>query len=145
MTNGTKPVNETEKGTGYYISFSTEVTGTEFYIPNLRHFTVYEIFVQACREKTNEELDKAPACSSKNIKTHRTLKKKGADDIKQIEIKNQSLGMVSLTWTEPDFPNGLIFCYTIEYKKVDNENVGFSIGEVCSTMCFFSPRQTKNI
>ncbi|XP_044256884.1 insulin-like receptor [Tribolium madens] len=121
-SNTNRILNETEPGTGVYISFSTEVTGTEFYMPNLRHYTVYEINVQACREKTNDKLDTAPFCSSRNMKTHRTLKKKGADDIKQIEIKNQSLGMVSLTWKEPDAPNGLIYCYIIEYKNLDKEN-----------------------
>lgn len=107
-------------------TFSFEVYEPEYYITKLHHFTDYDIFVQACRERTNNTNDdKSNYCSNTSVKSYRTLKKKGADDIKQVQITNQSWEMVSITWKEPEDPNGVIICYTIEYKKQDNENVLF--------------------
>ena len=103
---------------------SIEVKGTEYYLKDLHHFTVYEISVEACREHSKESEDtSSDLCSNTSIRTFRTLKKTGADDIKQVLVTNQSVDTVSITWKEPEDPNGYIVCYTIEYKKVDNENV----------------------
>jgi insulin receptor len=114
--------NVTDNATKMYISFSIEVSGTEFYLTKLHHFTQYEVNVQACREKSKEREDTSSPCSNTSSKFHRTMQKKGADDIKHVQVTNQSLEMVSITWKEPEDPNGVILCYTIEYKKLDNEN-----------------------
>lgn len=96
----------------------------EFFLTNLHHYTFYDIYVQACREiEGNDDLESS--CSSTSIRTARTMHREGADDIKSVHITNQSLEIVSVTWREPEDPNGVIFSYTIEYKRLDNENVKY--------------------
>ncbi|RZC43079.1 insulin-like receptor [Asbolus verrucosus] len=122
-TNNNDIKNSTENGTNVWASFSFKVYGkTEFFVSNLHHFTNYAIHVQACRAKSNDTNDKGNYCSTSSVKQARTLMKEGADDIKQVQITNQSLEMVSITWKEPEDPNGVILSYTIEYRKLDNEN-----------------------
>jgi hypothetical protein len=123
--------------TKMYISFSIEVSGTEFYLTKLHHFTQYEVNVQACREKSKEREDTSSPCSNTSSKFHRTMQKKGADDIKHVQVTNQSMEMVSITWKEPEDPNGVILCYTIEYKKLDNENVTVLVVLYCFSYLLF--------
>nr|BBI47313.1 insulin-like peptide receptor 1 [Gnatocerus cornutus] len=115
--------NETDPKSGRWISFSFKVEGrTDKYVGNLQHFAAYQISVRACREKSSSKEDKTEPCSNTSLNTYKTLKKHDADDIKQVQVTNQSLDMVSITWEVPKDPNGIILCYTIEYKKLDNEN-----------------------
>ncbi|XP_048513218.1 insulin-like receptor [Athalia rosae] len=122
---------------GSYIVFNRTVYGqTIFSMKNLRHFAVYTIEVQACREPVpNDTLNSC--CSTKSIKTARTLPIDSADDIPQNSFKynvvvgNNSESTVNLWWKEPPDPNGLIVSYQIEYKNIDIQNVKSLI--VCMT------------
>ncbi|KAB0801173.1 hypothetical protein PPYR_05527 [Photinus pyralis] len=115
--------NVTENGTDIWVSFNFPVYGTtELYLTKLHHFTVYNIHVQACREKEGPS-DKKESCSDISIVTARTQKKAGADNVTNVRVTNQSLNMVTLAWKEPVNPNGLILTYQIEYKRMDVENL----------------------
>lgn len=64
--------NMTENGTDLWESFSFKIYGkTEFYLNNLHHYTLYDIYVQACREREGST-DEENNCSSTSIKTVRT-------------------------------------------------------------------------
>ncbi|XP_018333468.1 insulin-like receptor [Agrilus planipennis] len=106
--------------------FFFNVTGkTDIYITNVRHYANYYIFISACREKESEENYETYLlrnCSEDAIASARTEKKPGADNITNLRVTNNSLGMVSLTWDEPAYPNGVILTYIVEYKRVDNKN-----------------------
>lgn len=115
--------NVTENGTDIWVSFNFPVYGkTELYLTKLHHFTVYNLHVQACREKEGS-FDKKESCSDISIVTARTQKKAGADNVTNVHVTNQSLNMVTLAWKEPVNPNGLILTYQIEYKRMDVENL----------------------
>lgn len=95
---------------------------------NLRHFAAYNIEVQACRERVGNDT-KSRNCSTKSMKTYRTLAMDSADNIPLDSFKvkpsgeNNSLTIITLSWDEPSQPNGLIVTYQIEYKRVDIKNV----------------------
>lgn len=61
----------------------------------------------------------------------RVIVAEGADNITDINVKvqqaNQSLGVVRLDWLEPLKPNGLVVTFHIQYKRIDIENVSFTI------------------
>lgn len=103
------------------------ITNLSYVMRNLRHFAAYNIEVQACRaQEMNDTFSK---CSTKSMRTYRTLPMKTADNIPpntfkmSISGENNSLTMVTLQWDEPPQPNGLIITYQIEYKRVDIQNV----------------------
>ncbi|XP_012136523.2 insulin-like receptor-like isoform X2 [Megachile rotundata] len=116
-------VDKMENGT--YVVFERLVPSTNlsFVMKNLRHFAAYIIEVQACRAQ--EMNDTYKKCSTKSMRTYRTLPMKSADNIPpntfkmSISGENNSLTMVTLQWDEPPQPNGLIITYQIEYKRVD--------------------------
>lgn len=117
---------------GTYTVFERLIPSTNLsvVVKNLRHFAAYNIEVQACRERAeNEDESKRNNCSTKSMKTYRTLAMESADNIPPNTFKltisggNNSLTMVTLYWDEPPQPNGLIVTYQIEYKKVDIKNV----------------------
>ncbi|KOC66875.1 Insulin-like receptor [Habropoda laboriosa] len=111
---------------GSYVQFERWIPSTNhsFVMKNLSHFGAYNIEVQACRAKENNN-DTFQKCSTKSMRTYRTLPMKSADNIPPntfnmtISGKNNSLPMVKLQWGEPAHPNGLIVTYQIEYKRVD--------------------------
>jgi len=115
---------------GTYTIFERLVPSTNltYVMKNLRHFAAYNIEVQACRERVGNE-SKKKTCSTKSMKTYRTLAMESADNIPpntfklSISGENNSLTMVTLYWDEPSQPNGLIVTYQIEYKRVDIKNV----------------------
>ena len=103
-------------------------TNLTFVMRNLRHFAAYNIEVQACRERVGNDT-KSKNCSTKSMKTYRTLSMESADNIPSntFELKtsgeNNSFTIVTLSWDEPPQPNGLIVTYQIEYKRIDIKNV----------------------
>ncbi|CAD1479730.1 unnamed protein product, partial [Heterotrigona itama] len=113
---------------GTYMMFEQLVPSTNlsFVMKNLRHFAAYNIEVQACRAQ--EMNDTYKKCSTKSMRTYRTLPLDSADNIPPNTFKiiisgeNNSLTMVTLQWDEPSQPNGLIITYQIEYKRVDIQN-----------------------
>ncbi|KAL2712200.1 insulin-like receptor isoform X1 [Vespula squamosa] len=126
-----KIVNDT------YIVFDREVPSPNlsFVMKNLRHFAYYNIEVQACREVVKNDTN--DTCSTKSMKTYRTLPLDSADNIPantfrlSISGENNSLTTVTLYWAEPPQPNGLIVTYQIEYKRVDIQNIKATV--VCIT------------
>lgn len=103
-------------------------TNLTYVMRNLRHFAAYNIEVQACRERASNETKKKN-CSTKSMKTYRTLAMESADNIPPNTFKltvsreNNSYSIVTLYWDEPPQPNGLIVTYQIEYKRIDIKNV----------------------
>ncbi|KMQ92816.1 insulin-like receptor protein [Lasius niger] len=125
---------------GTYIIFERLISSTNlsFVMKNLRHFAAYNIEVQACRERVgNEDELKRNNCSTKSMKTYRTLAMESADNIPpntfklSISGENNSLTVVTLYWDEPPQPNGLIVTYQIEYKRLDIKNIKTTV--VCIT------------
>ncbi|KAK2579468.1 hypothetical protein KPH14_010782 [Odynerus spinipes] len=120
-----------------YIIFEREVPSTNltFEMTDLRHFAYYNIEVQACREAVMNDTNNT--CSTKSMKTYRTLPLESADDIPadtfrlSISGENNSLTTVTLYWAEPPQPNGLIVTYQIEYKRVNIQNIKATV--VCIT------------
>lgn len=114
---------------GTYVVFEVLVPSTNlmYAMKNLRHFAAYDIEVQACRKQVN--VTDVRNCSTKSMKTYRTLAMESADDIPpntfrlSISGENNSLIVVTLYWDEPPQPNGLIVTYQIEYKRIDIKNV----------------------
>ncbi|XP_061926885.1 insulin-like peptide receptor isoform X1 [Apis cerana] len=117
-----------KKVNGTYVIFEENVASTNrsFVMKDLRHFAAYNIEVQACRAQ--EMNDTYKKCSTKSMRTYRTLPLESADNIPpntfkmSISGENNSLTMVTLQWDEPPQPNGLIITYQIEYKRVDIQN-----------------------
>lgn len=115
---------------GTYLVFERLIPSTNltFVMRSLRHFAAYNIEVQACREPVVNDT-KSDNCSTKSMKTYRTLPMESADNIPPDTFKlkysgeNNSLTIITLSWEEPPQPNGLIVTYQIEYKRVDIKNV----------------------
>lgn len=119
---------------GAYMYFYRKVYAntTTFLIPELKHFTSYQISVRACREKVDEdETDKVPYCSKEVIIHQMTKKIDYADNITVFSAKrstnNASSGDALITWERPEAPNGVILTYTIRYQRVDIENAKFDV------------------
>ncbi|XP_011864735.1 PREDICTED: insulin-like receptor isoform X2 [Vollenhovia emeryi] len=127
--------NKAENGTFIVFERSVPSTNHSFVMKNLQHFAAYNIEVQACREPV--ENDTTQNCSTKSMKTHRTLPMDTADNIPPDTFKlkysgeNNSLTVITLSWDEPAQPNGLIVTYQIEYKRVDIKNIKATV--VCIT------------
>ncbi|XP_011696536.1 PREDICTED: insulin-like receptor [Wasmannia auropunctata] len=123
---------------GTFIVFERLIPSTNhtFVMRNLRHFAAYNIEVQACRERVGNDT-KSKNCSTKSMKTFRTLSMDIADNIPAdtFQLKtsgeNNSLPIVTLSWDEPPQPNGLIVTYQIEYKRIDIKNIQATV--VCIT------------
>lgn len=47
----------------------------------------------------------------------------GADNITKVAVTNKSLDSITISWDQPDDPNGVIFTYTVEYQRVDTKYV----------------------
>lgn len=47
----------------------------------------------------------------------------GVDNISRVQITNESLDSVTVSWEQPKDPNGRILSVSVEYKQVDIENV----------------------
>nr|XP_023021383.1 insulin-like receptor [Leptinotarsa decemlineata] len=115
-------INVTENGTDIWESFNFPVYGkTNFTINKLHHYTLYDINVQACR-KIEGDNDKDSPCSSTSMQTHRTLSKSGAEKIGKVQITNQSMNSITISWEQPEDPNGQISMYSVEYQNIDIEN-----------------------
>uniref|UniRef100_A0AAY4BH53 Tyrosine-protein kinase receptor n=1 Tax=Denticeps clupeoides TaxID=299321 RepID=A0AAY4BH53_9TELE len=82
-------------------------------ISNLRHFTSYQIEIQACNhpEDTNR-------CSMAAYVSARTMPEDRADDIVGSVTCDVSEYMAHIKWTEPKAPNGMIILYEINYKRL---------------------------
>ncbi|KAM9789417.1 insulin receptor a [Neosynchiropus ocellatus] len=82
-------------------------------ISNLRHFTSYQIEIQAC----NHPID-PKRCSMAAYVSARTMPEDKADDIAgpiTCEVSDMS---VHIKWQEPAAPNGMIILYDVNYKRL---------------------------
>ncbi|XP_037039438.1 insulin-like receptor isoform X2 [Bradysia coprophila] len=115
----------------YYVEFYNNETAANihtFTLNNLKHYTMYRISVQACRNFNDSYFSIDSHCSNIVMGSFRTGKLEHADDIPYLEIKksqnsNNSSSSSRLYWPEPKSPNGLILSYTVTYKRVDLDNV----------------------
>lgn len=135
-----EPIPPDEMEDGKILKFERRIPTTNyttgpitFVISGLRHFTTYNIEIQACREITSNDRSINDYCSTKSMKTYRTMALDCADDIPANSFQvtsttnkdNASLPSpeVKLKWDEPQKPNGLIVTYQIEYKNRDIQNI----------------------
>ncbi|KAL3289679.1 hypothetical protein HHI36_023083 [Cryptolaemus montrouzieri] len=117
--------NTTKNGTDIWESFERTVYGkTELWINKLHHFTYYDISVKACREREGPKDEML--CSFQCVESGRTLFKEGADNIRRVYLINQTMESVTIRWDDLPDPNGMIFKYTIEYKR-NTENAKPSV------------------
>lgn len=49
-----------------------------------------------------------------------------ADNIAKVYITNQTMDSITITWDPPQDPNGVISHYSVEYKRIDIENVSIN-------------------
>ncbi|XP_056645512.1 insulin-like receptor [Diorhabda sublineata] len=95
------------------IVFYYKTVNTSIYVTNLTHYTKYEVNVRACRDDE---------CSVPAKKTERTKDKAGADQIRNLTLIEKHQDSVKLSWIQPTDPNGNIFAYIVEYKRLDIDN-----------------------
>lgn len=123
-----KKVIETEsiKVLGEYTYFYIQIndsTQTSFVLTDLHHYTTYQIFLKACREKSEDP--ESEECGPEAIFTTVTSKKEPNDLIPWFDlapISSNGTTSIKVTWKAPEKPNGLLLSYTIRYKKSDVEN-----------------------
>ncbi|KAJ6634889.1 Insulin-like receptor [Pseudolycoriella hygida] len=116
---------------GYYEEFynnQTKASVHTFVLEKLRHFSMYSITVQACRDFNDTNFSMNDYCSNIVMLNRRTERKDDADNIDAISFKrvpnsNSSQSTIKLNWNEPKDPNGLILMYTISYKRIDLEHL----------------------
>lgn len=121
----TKPPEENIVGSdGYFTRFTkiVDVTETTFVIENLRHFTPYQITVNACRSGPGKN-----KCGPDRVVQARTLKLPAADRITGLQVVgvsgvNYTADSVQLQWPTPQLVNGMVVSYTIRYQRMNLEN-----------------------
>jgi hypothetical protein len=111
---------------GNYEYFYIEINDpsqTRFELKRLKHFSSYQIYVHACREKseTNENIEENP-CGPETHITVSTLKKEENDLIPYFDVKVNETDQIKMSWKAPENPNGQILTYTIQYKRIDQEH-----------------------
>jgi insulin receptor len=136
----------------YFYKVITDPAQTSFELHNLTHYTNYQIFLRACREKLDDsttdviennkltdEIARQKSiddeCGPETQITQITLKKPENDLIPEFEAQaipsNNSLGSIKIRWSPPPRPNGMILSYTIQYKKNDIDHTKYE--PVCVT------------
>ncbi|BFF89318.1 insulin-like receptor [Drosophila madeirensis] len=116
-------VNETRMSAlgDYYEVLGAQVLAntTSFSFKRLRHFTLYTIFVVACRERAGPN-DKESICSSMNPIYKLTNRKEDADMARNLTVArenaNNTQSSVRLRWLPPSDPNGDIVAYELAYR-----------------------------
>ncbi|KAL4608045.1 insulin receptor-like [Arapaima gigas] len=81
-------------------------------ISNLRHFTSYQIEIQACNHPTERT-----RCSMTAYVSARTMPEEKADDIVGPITSTVMDFQVHIHWQEPKAPNGMIILYEVVYKR----------------------------
>lgn len=116
-----------------YVSFYKEIndsTQVSFELTSLRHYSTYQIWIRACREKSNTmdtaTGEEAEDCGPDAQLSTLTLKQEKNDLITVFDAQrfssNGSSGLIKVTWKPPLKPNGLLLSYTIRYRKSDIEH-----------------------
>ncbi|CRL08130.1 CLUMA_CG020870, isoform A [Clunio marinus] len=113
---------------GKYRTFYQEINDTRqttFELSDLRHYSNYQFFLKACREKDSDDRSDENCGPEAQISAI-TLKEEKNDVIPRFDVVavpgNGSLGQIKATWEPPPNPNGLLLSYTIRYKKNDLEH-----------------------
>ncbi|XP_053210076.1 insulin-like peptide receptor isoform X3 [Panonychus citri] len=96
-------------------------TTASLLIQNLTHYTDYKITVSACHNSSSEKPSDYNLCGEARYISQRTLAKAFADEIDpqslEVDVSNANNSHVAFVrWSEPDFPNGEILSYQLEYK-----------------------------
>ncbi|KAF7661876.1 hypothetical protein LDENG_00252400 [Lucifuga dentata] len=111
---GTRPPEDEEEET--FESIETVVTmhaKESTVISNLRHFTSYQIEIQACNHPTESS-----RCSMAAYVSARTMPEDKADDIVGPITYEIAEYTVHIKWQEPSTPNGMIILYEVNYKRL---------------------------
>uniref|UniRef100_A0A5S6QCV7 Tyrosine-protein kinase receptor n=1 Tax=Trichuris muris TaxID=70415 RepID=A0A5S6QCV7_TRIMR len=99
------------------------VTGSNFTLENLRHFTMYEIKIWACQNQSVAE----NFCSKREVRILKsTLPVESKDDIDEASVQVYNASDSSndrfISWSPPEDPNGALVAYEIEYgRNLDSE------------------------
>uniref|UniRef100_A0A8C1MNK9 Tyrosine-protein kinase receptor n=1 Tax=Cyprinus carpio TaxID=7962 RepID=A0A8C1MNK9_CYPCA len=100
-----------------------KATSKEFMvIPNLVHFTSYQIEIQACNHPTDSN-----RCSMPTYVNARTLPELKADNIVgpvTHEFFPDEPEFVYIKWQKPKAPNGMIILYEVKYTRMSDNYVG---------------------
>lgn len=110
----------------YFYLEITNVSQNSYELQNLKHYSNYQIFLRACREKTIPDTME-DHCGPEAQITALTMKKEENDiitnfDAFMVQSNGSSLGSIRVSWKPPLNPNGLILTYLIRYKKFDPDH-----------------------
>lgn len=105
----------------YFYLEITDSSQTSFELRNLKPFSTYQIFLSACREKTDLKTN-GKFCGPEVQTTTKTMAKAGNDDITvfdaaSVEPNQSPLGAIRVSWLPPPNPNGMILSYHIRHRK----------------------------
>jgi hypothetical protein len=92
-------------------------------VEGLKHYTVYQVGIQACREPDPDiKGNDTRTCSKPQLDRVQTEAAPEADylDMSKIKIyRNETDGnRLRMAWAEPRFPNGVVMAYTIRVQRV---------------------------
>ncbi|XP_045479042.1 insulin-like peptide receptor isoform X2 [Harmonia axyridis] len=100
------------------INIEINANKSEHILDNLKPFSRYIFWFSAC----NYEFGNRSQCSAILFYSVRTLANETADQITRANVKIINDNSVSLTWVDPEKPNGMIVAYNIEYKSADSSS-----------------------
>lgn len=121
---------------GEYLQFNEEFikpNQLSVTLTSLSHYSIYQITVRACREKSKVpmpkndkgEIEKDEECGPEVLISVLTMKKDENDLIPFFDAtnvpSNETYGIIKVTWLAPPKPNGQILSYSIRFKKNDIE------------------------
>nr|XP_023699488.1 insulin receptor-like [Paramormyrops kingsleyae] len=118
LPNASSTNNPEEDGSKTVFKVSSKESAV---IPNLQHFTSYQIEIHACNHPTDPG-----RCSMAAFVSARTMPEEKADDIVGLVTHDmdQYSNVVYVKWQEPKAPNGLIILYDVIYKRLgDSEEL----------------------
>jgi hypothetical protein len=108
----------------YFYQEITNISQNKFELTSLKHYSTYQIFLRACREKVPDSVE--DNCGAETQISTLTMKKDENDLITVYDAimiqSNGSLGSIRVSWQAPKNPNGLILTYTIRYRKFDADH-----------------------
>ncbi|KAL1493064.1 hypothetical protein ABEB36_011201 [Hypothenemus hampei] len=114
--------NTTELATHYKRTFAFKVPAHQriLEVKDLRHYTVYDVMIWACRERVSD--DQEPSCGEAAYDTQQTIHKFNADSVHNVSIVNTTSSSVTVSWAQPPEPNRIVVAYMIYYKREDTKN-----------------------
>jgi len=114
MYDDDKPPNRT-------VAYNSTIGVYEVELEGLKHYTVYQVFIRACREPDKEITgNDTRTCSPMQSNRVQTGYLKEADylDASKIKLNVTDGNRLRITWVEPSSPNGVVMAYTIKVQRI---------------------------